>query len=321
MKIKKRTSRRKKIYNEIVEVDGKQWFKTPQQQPQAITPTNFNLRTYRMTWRGIDLGTTVPGSVSIPIEGRYVDVEADQIEGRADTIPKAVIFGDDLTMELQDTDIESIIANLLRDQVEVIISGVAQSAGLGFKTRSSSDIAGQLRYHPVGVDDDDTSNDIIAHLAFPKIAFTLTGERDQEQRLAVTFSTLPDENQALGFQYGRFGSPFIVAATPEFVSIVLDQNINRQPFMTVLAASLSAGEVQRLAATATFMTAGTITYEIVGAVGATDTSITFDTLSSSQAIQAGQFHKHSGGEIIFIVDVTFTTDTSGSKNFPEWAIL
>lgn len=282
------------------------------QQQQAVVVTNYAIRTYEMTWRSINLGTTVPGSVNVPIEGRYTDVESDQIEGRADSIPKGVIPGDDLTMELQSTDMDSIIGNLLRDQVEVIVNGVAQSAGLGFKARNSEDVAGQLRYHPVGVEASDTTNDILIHRAFPKIAFTLTGERDQEQRLAVTFTSLPDGNQALGFQYGRFGSPFIVAATPEFVSIVSDQNINRAPYMTELISNLSPGEVSRKTATATFMTAGTITLEVVGAPTATDTSIVFDALSSNQAIQAGDFLKHSGGERISVEAVTYTTDTSGT---------
>lgn len=297
--MKRRTSKRKYIY------------KTPQQQPQGATGTSFNLRTYEITWRDINLGNTVPGSVNIPIEGRYVDVESDQVEGRADTIPKGIIFGDDLTMELQSTDMDFIIATLLRDQAEVIVNGQAISAGLGFKTRDSEDVVGLLRYHPVG--ETGTENDIVAFCAFPKVAFSLTGERDQEQRLAVTFSTTPDSNQAPGFQYGRIGSPDIVAATPEFVSIIFDQNINRAPYMSVRAASLSPGEVQRLTSTATFMTAGTTTFEIVGAPSATDTTIAFDTLSVAQGIKVGDFVKHNvSGERFFIEAITFTTDTSGS---------
>ncbi len=276
--------------------------------------TNYAARTYDITWRGANLGTTVPGSVNIPIEARVIDVESDQIEGRADSIPKGVIFGDDLTMELQSADMESIIGNLLRDQVEVIINGIAQSAGLGFKTRRSEDVAGQLRYHPTGVDPFDTVNDIIAHLAFPNVDLTLTGERDQEQRLAVTFTTLPDGNQALGFQYGRLGSPFIVAATPEFVSFQMDQNINRVPYMSLRAGSLSPGEIQRLAVTATFMTAGLVTADIDNGPGylATDTDLVFDNLSSAQAFQEGDFIK-IGTEVLFISTApVYTTDFAGT---------
>lgn len=281
-----------------------------QQQQQGAGDTDYNLRTYEVTWRDINLGTTVPGSVNIPLEGRYVDVESDQVEGRSDTIPKGVIFGDDLNMELQDTDINSIIGNLLRDQVEVIQAGQRLSAGLGFKTRKSRDIVGLLRYHPVG--ETDTVNDIVAFCAFPKIGFTLTGERDQEQRLAVTFSTLPDKNQAPGFQYGRAGSPDIVQATPEFVSIILDQNINRAPYMSVRAISLSAGEKQRITATATFMTAGAVTFEVVGAQTTTETSIEFDTLSVPNGIKVDDFIKHNvSGERMQVVGTTYTTSTSG----------
>ena len=283
----------------------------------------FNIRQYDVYWGDTKLGFTAENSVSIPIKGVFTDVLSDQVEGPNDIIPRGVIPDDNIAMTLQNSDTDFINGTLLLGQLEIISSGGQIAGGLGFKIRDSEDIVQRLRFHPTGVDQNITKDDIIFHKAFPLPTFELTSNKENIQELAINFRAKPDNDQPVGFQYGIIGPWDITQATPAYVAITMgDKNIVDAagltlPPMNLNAVTLSADQTDRLFARKVFMTNGTVTLEAdnSGTYTAAATTIGFDLLSSANAIVAGDHIEIDNGsttEIAFVTNVVFTSTTTGT---------
>lgn len=283
----------------------------------------FNIRQYDVYWGDTKLGFTAENSVSIPLQGVFTDVLSDQVEGPNDIIPRGVIPGDNISMVLQNSDTDFINGTLLFGQLEIISSGSKIAGGLGFKIRDSDDIVQRLRFHPTGVDQNITDDDIIFHKAFPLPNFELTSSKDKIQELSINFRAKPDNDQPVGFQYGIIGPWDLTQGTPAYVAITLaERNVVNSagltlPVMNINALTLSANQTDRLFGKKVFMQNGTVTMQVnnSGTYTAGATSIGFDTLSSANAISAGDYIEINNGsstEIAFVTNVVFTSTTTGT---------
>lgn len=274
------------------------------------------IRQYDVTFNGVGLGATVEGSAAVSIEGQYTVVDnATELEGIIAQIERAIVPS--FSCEFLRADFDYVQGKLLKGRVEVATDGTNQNFKLGTKNRNlHSEFNGILDLHPTGV----PLSDKTQHIRFHKAAMIVEGvqftsSREAVQTFTVSFTVFPDRDQLAGEEFGVFGDFTVISPTPVGLWLTMDK-VARFPFKHVPAVSLDPSGVTRIQAYAGFTTDSADTLDIDDVSGLTadltDTSLTFDALTTDNVLVDGSVI-HAAGEYMIVDGApTYTSATAGT---------
>lgn len=256
----------------------------------ALDRTQIAFREYDAYYKGVHIGYLKKDvtTTSLGIQYRKVDDTAQFVgvvaANKSGAAPTAQV-------EIYQTDFPNVFNVLAGDQMYPIVSGADLAWGLGSRTLDLFAEAGELRFHPTGVDLDDTANDITYWLATADLSnVTFGGKRDNAQSIVIPFMIYPDEDASLDLTYGIFGNNSISEADPDHVFITTEY-LSRAPHKHQSAITLTSHRVVQFYAHAAYYDVVTDSAAIneVGNVSATEFTFNVDGIADSSTWTVGSY--------------------------------
>ena len=166
-----------------------------------------------------------------------------------------------VNVEFYETKFPHLFNTIAGSQVYPIIDGAKLAWALGSRSLDMFDSSVELILHPVGVDADDFSNDIMFWQAVPDLSqVQIMGKRDGARSIVVPFRILPNEDVSADLTYGLFGDHSAVESAPKHVFITTER-LSRAPHKHQSAMTLTSSRVVKVYAHAAY-------YDLSSNVGA-----------------------------------------------------
>lgn len=286
----------------------------------SLDKTQVQFIEYDAYYKGVHIGylkkdttQTSPGIQYRKVDdtAQFIGVIAAQKSGAAPTAQ----------VEIYQTKFPNVFNVLAGDQVYPIVSGADLAWGLGSRVIDLFSEAGELRFHPTGVDLDDMANDITYWSATADLSqITFGGMRDNAKSLIVPFMIFPDEDAGLDLTYGVFGNGSISESDPDHVFITTEY-LSRRPHKHQSAITLTSEQVVQFYAQAAYYDTTTDTGAIneAGNVSATEFVFNIDGLADSSTWAVGRYFKCQNEvfpiNAVTIVSATEVTVTAGRGAF------
>lgn len=159
----------------------------------ASDTQNVKIGVCRITFGDADLGYT-KGGVEVEVATETHSTTVDQF---GNTPISQYIMGRNITVRapLAETTIENLALTMPGTEVEGTTEKKATvSTGIGTNLR---DVAQELRLHPIGLAESDTSEDLVIPLAATAGAMTFAYRVDEERIFNVEFTGYPDNDGRL----------------------------------------------------------------------------------------------------------------------------
>jgi len=210
-----------------------------------------------------------------------------------------------VNVEFYETKFPHLFNTIAGSQVYPIIDGAKLAWALGSRSLDMFDSSVELILHPVGVDADDFSNDIMFWQAVPDLSqVQIMGKRDGARSIVVPFRILPNEDVSADLTYGLFGDHSAVESAPDQVFITTER-LSRAPHKHQSAMTLTSSRVVKVYAHAAYHTDSTNTGALNEAGNITTTTATFnvDTIADATTWAVGDYFK-MGTEIFQITAKT-----------------
>lgn len=168
----------------------------------ASSTENVKLGVCKITYKSQDLGYT-KGGVSVDVTTDTYAVTVDQF---GESVINEFITKRDIKVEcpLAETTLENLVsimpgASLVTDALDPTKKRVDVTNGIGTNLLS---IAGELRLHPIELDDADLSEDLVIPLAATAGAMKFSYKHDEERVFNTSFAGYPDSTTNILYSLG-----------------------------------------------------------------------------------------------------------------------
>jgi hypothetical protein len=237
---------------------------------------------------------------------QFVGVTALNKSGAAPTV----------NVEFYETKFPHLFNTIAGSQVYPIIDGSKLAWALGSRSLDMFDSSVELILHPVGVDADDFSNDIMFWQAVPDLSqVQITGKRDGARSVVVPFRILPNEDVSADLTYGLFGDHSAVESAPKHVFITTER-LSRAPHKHQSAMTLTSSRVVKVYSHAAYYDLSTNTGALNEAGDITATTATFnvDGIADATTWSVGDYFD-IGTEVIQLTAKTAVSATEIEGTF------
>jgi len=237
---------------------------------------------------------------------QFVGITALNKSGAAPTV----------NVEFYETKFPHLFNTIAGPQVYPIIDGAKLAWGLGSRSLDMFDSSVELILHPVGVDADDFSNDIMFWQAVPDLSqVQIMGKRDGARSIVVPFRILPNEDVSADLTYGLFGDHSAVESAPDQVFITTER-LSRAPHKHQSAMTLTSSRVVKVYSHAAYYNLSTNTGALNEAGDITATTATFnvDGIADATTWSVGDYFD-IGTEVIQLTAKTAVSATEIEGTF------
>lgn len=237
---------------------------------------------------------------------QFVGITALNKSGAAPTV----------NVEFYETKFPHLFNTIAGPQVYPIIDGAKLAWGLGSRSLDMFDSSVELILHPVGVDADDFSNDIMFWQAVPDLSqVQIMGKRDGARSIVVPFRILPNEDVSADLTYGLFGDHSAVESAPKHVFITTER-LSRAPHKHQSAMTMTSSRVVKVYSHAAYYDLSTNTGALNEAGDITATTATFnvDGIADATTWSVGDYFD-IGTEVIQLTAKTAVSATEIEGTF------
>jgi len=237
---------------------------------------------------------------------QFVGITALNKSGAAPTV----------NVEFYETKFPHLFNTIAGPQVYPIIDGAKLAWGLGSRSLDMFDSSVELILHPVGVDADDFSNDIMFWQAVPDLSqVQIMGKRDGARSIVVPFRILPNEDVSADLTYGLFGDHSAVESAPKHVFITTER-LSRAPHKHQSAMTMTSSRVVKVYSHAAYYNLSTNTGALNEAGDITATTATFnvDGIADATTWSVGDYFD-IGTEVIQLTAKTAVSATEIEGTF------
>ena len=237
---------------------------------------------------------------------QFVGITALNKSGAAPTV----------NVEFYETKFPHLFNTIAGPQVYPIIDGAKLAWGLGSRSLDMFDSSVELILHPVGVDADDFSNDIMFWQAVPDLSqVQIMGKRDGARSIVVPFRILPSEDVSADLTYGLFGDHSAVESAPKHVFITTER-LSRAPHKHQSAMTMTSSRVVKVYSHAAYYDPSTNTGALNEAGDITATTATFnvDGIADATTWSVGDYFD-IGTEVIQLTAKTAVSATEIEGTF------
>ena len=237
---------------------------------------------------------------------QFVGITALNKSGAAPTV----------NVEFYETKFPHLFNTIAGPQVYPIIDGPKLAWGLGSRSLDMFDSSVELILHPVGVDADDFSNDIMFWQAVPDLSqVQIMGKRDGARSIVVPFRILPNEDVSADLTYGLFGDHSAVESAPKHVFITTER-LSRAPHKHQSAMTMTSSRVVKVYSHAAYYDLSTNTGALNEAGDITATTATFnvDGIADATTWSVGDYFD-IGTEVIQLTAKTAVSATEIEGTF------
>jgi hypothetical protein len=281
----------------------------------ANNKQNIVFTEYDVKLDGVSGGYTKQDTTSVTLglsyrevsdTAQFVGITALNKSGAAPTV----------NVEFYETKFPHLFNTIAGPQVYPIIDGAKLAWGLGSRSLDMFDSSVELILHPVGVDADDFSNDIMFWQAVPDLSqVQIMGKRDGARSIVVPFRILPNEDVSADLTYGLFGDHSAVESAPKHVFITTER-LSRAPHKHQSAMTMTSSRVVKVYSHAAYYDLSTNTGALNEAGDITATTATFnvDGIADATTWSVGDYFD-IGTEVIQLTAKTAVSATEIEGTF------